>query len=324
MKPSMVAGVPGPLLGVAAAAARALARLRGPGYGVALVYHRIAAQTGEEGRELLPAIATDDLDRQARHLARHYQVVAAHELLAAARARRRGQRIPVAVTFDDDALAHLQVAAPVLRAAGVPATFFLCGASLDAPHAFWWERLQRLADAERLADTELPGVADADRRGTRAVFAVAAAIEAMTPERRDAVWAALGEALGPDPADAGLRAPAVAELAGLGFEIGFHTRSHDPFDTVDDSGLERALRYGREELAALAGGPLRTVAYPDGRTDARTAAAARAAGFEVGYTTSGEPLRPGGDPYLIGRFEPRSPTIGVFALKLGVATWRRA
>jgi peptidoglycan/xylan/chitin deacetylase (PgdA/CDA1 family) len=279
-----------------------LQRARGPGNGVALVYHRLAVEPGDPARELLPAIAVADFERQLRLLVRRYRLVPASTLLAEAWARRRGARLPLAITFDDDDPGHLRRAAPALRRAGAPATFYLCGGSLSAARTYWWERLERVGDAD--------------------LHATAARVEAMPASERTAFDRALGERLGGEPPDAGLRAADVAALA-AGFEIGFHTREHHPLDTLSDDELAAALRDGREELASAAGQPLLTIAYPHGHADARTPSAVAAASFTAGFTTAGEPLRPTTDPRLIGRLEPRSPSLAVFALKLAAAHLRR-
>jgi peptidoglycan/xylan/chitin deacetylase (PgdA/CDA1 family) len=302
---------------VLAAAVRPAARRLAPGRGLALVYHRLAPLPGDPASELLPAIAVSDFERQLRHLRRHYRPVSAAALPAAASDHRRGARLPVAVTFDDDHPSHVRHAAPALRRADAPATFFLCGASLDGPpQAFWWERLQRIADRGGDLATALPGL-------PAGLHAAAAVIEGMTVAERERAAEALAAVAGPDPPDTGLDRTDIAAL-GAEFEVGFHTRRHHSLDTLGDEQLAQALREGRAELEAAAGGPVRTVAYPSGRTDSRTSAAAASAGFHAGYTTSGEPLRRRGDRRLIGRFEPRSPSLGVFALKLAVAPWRRA
>src|SRR4051794_27432030 len=108
-------------LQLAAALARGLHRLKGPGTGIALVYHRVDAHAGDPARELVPALPAQAFEAQVRHLVRHYDVVTARDLPAAARARRRGARLPVALTFDDDYPSHLEHVAPALRRAGAPA-----------------------------------------------------------------------------------------------------------------------------------------------------------------------------------------------------------
>jgi peptidoglycan/xylan/chitin deacetylase (PgdA/CDA1 family) len=279
--------------------------------GVALVYHRVGDPPGDLERELLPALGASLLAAQVRYLAATYRVVPASELLESTRGRRRGERFPVAITFDDDLRSHLDVTAPLLAQAGVPATFFLCGASLEAPGRFWWERLQEAYD-DRLDLTEIAPAG-------RSIHELGRAVEAMSPEQRGTVDAALRRLVGPDPPDAGLRAEEVAKLARGGFELGFHTLSHDPLPDLGDGLLERALRTGRARLEQAAGVGLHAIAYPHGSADERVAAAAREAGFRLGFTGNPEPVTPESDPLLLGRLSPSYDSVGELALRIAWA-----
>jgi peptidoglycan/xylan/chitin deacetylase (PgdA/CDA1 family) len=284
---------------------RSRARLSSSRAGVVLVYHRIGGGvSGDQNAEILPAVGGPEFEGQLDHLRRHYRVVPAAEILAAVRERRRGERFPVAITFDDDLQGHLREALPALRAAGLTATFFLNGASLDRPNAFWWEDLQRAVDGELL--TELPHVdaRAALARGPRALIELSGAITRLVPEERADVAATLRETVGPPGTDAGLRAADVGKLVESGCVVGFHTLRHDVLPALADGELDRALREGREALESAAGLPLHTIGYPYGKADDRVAAAARAAGFTAGFTTARGVVRPDTDPMLIPRTVP--------------------
>jgi peptidoglycan/xylan/chitin deacetylase (PgdA/CDA1 family) len=277
-----------------------LLRWSGSKAGLALVYHRVEYESGSPGRELVPVIAAADFARQVTHLRRRYRVVPASELYPAVVARRRGRRLPVSITFDDDLRCHHTVALPLLRARNLKPTMFLCGASLDGPRSFWWERLQRYADEGRDPAAVLPEATP----GARGLHGVAAVIEAMSPDARRRVDEELRRRLGPDPEDAGLRADDVAALAAAGIEIGFHTREHDRMPDLDDEALVRALHGGRGELARASGSPVSVLAYPHGRADPRIAGAARDAGYLHAFTTNGCAVVPSSDPLLLGRADP--------------------
>src|SRR5207248_6598725 len=96
-------------LPLAALVARLL-RLSARRAGVAVVYHSIALQAGEPEVELVPAHGTHVFEAEMRHLANTYRVVRASDLPEAVARRRRGERFPIAVTFDDDLASHLQLA----------------------------------------------------------------------------------------------------------------------------------------------------------------------------------------------------------------------
>jgi peptidoglycan/xylan/chitin deacetylase (PgdA/CDA1 family) len=266
--------------------------------GVVLVYHAVSAQPADVGRELVPTHRASLFEAQLRYLQADYELVPADAILDAVGARRRGRRFPAAVTFDDDLHTHAEVALPTLRRLGVPATFFLCGASLDGPFSFWWERLQRAVDG----GLDLSSVAGG--RDPEPPRALALRIEEETPEDRAEIAERLGRLVGEDPPESGMRAAAVRALAEGGFDVGFHTRRHDRLPSFDDAELARALDDGRHELESAVSRPLTTIAYPHGRADAHVAGAAEAAGFRLGYTGTGEAVTASSHPLLLSRIEP--------------------
>ena len=297
-----------------AAVALRLLRLTARRAGVAVVYHTVAERTGEPRNELVPPHGVDLFDAQIRHLRREYRIVPAAELPAAAASRRRGARFPAAITFDDDLPEHVQFALPVLDRHGATATFFLTGATLEAPYSFWWERLQRALD--RGAPIRSPSKGEAQVIARNEIRRVGWEVEWLEPADR-ARWAdELLSAAGPDPADAGLRREGVHRLAAAGMTIGFHTRRHDRMPPLDDKSLAAALRDGREELEEVVGSPLDVIGYPHGGSDERVAAAARSAGFVVGYTTQEVAVTPTSDPLRLGRLNPSYRSPGHFAVQL--------
>jgi peptidoglycan/xylan/chitin deacetylase (PgdA/CDA1 family) len=306
----------------AAALVRAL-RLSPVRAGLALCYHRVGDPQGRAGYELVPALGTRLFAAQLRHLAAAYRLVRASELPEAAATRRLGERVPLAITFDDDLAAHADAAA-VLRAHGVTGTFFLGGATLHGPRTFWWQVLQRALD-RRVAHDEpaLPRVDEPDGRG--GAHRLAAAVRSMPVEEREALAARLLDRLDGDVPEPGLRAPAARALAAAGFEIGFHTRDHEALATLEPPALDAALRDGRAELESACGAPLRAIAYPFGLADSAVADAARAAGFQTGWTLEPAPVRPDrDDPLLLGRFQPSFASAGHTATELARALLHRS
>ncbi len=282
-----------------------LARVAVADLGAVVLFHRVDDPPGDPSRAVSPSLGTAWFEEQLRLLAARFDVVPAAELTEAVRRRRRGARLPVALTFDDDVRSHVAVAAPLLVTLGLPATFFLCGSALTQPRSFWWERLERAIERGAApGDTVPSGVAPEldPLLATQPTLAeLRGAIATLGDERRAAVDEALLAAAGPDPPDAGLRAADVRALAGAGFEIGFHTRQHPLLPLLDDSELARAVTEGRAELEAAAGAPLEAIAYPAGKADDRVAVAAREAGFRRGYVARDGAARAGDDALLVDR-----------------------
>ncbi|MFN2555318.1 MAG: polysaccharide deacetylase family protein [Nitriliruptorales bacterium] len=287
--------------------------------GVAVVFHRIGDPQGNPAKEFVPARGTRLFESQLRHLKRGYRLVKASELLDACQTRRLGQRIPLAITFDDDLPSHAAVALPILEKAGIPATFFLCGASLDGPFAFWWERLQVALDQGTLEDVAprlATAVSTADSEGFGIIYRLLSAVEAMTPDEREQLSEHLRcqIALAPDTACMG--ADDVRAIADAGHEIGFHTRRHEPLPTLADNLLSAAVTHGKSELEEIAGQRITAIAYPQGKADSRTARVARSAGYRFGYMGSGRPVDQDSDPLLLGRIEPSFKSAGHLSLRL--------
>jgi peptidoglycan/xylan/chitin deacetylase (PgdA/CDA1 family) len=288
-----------------------IARLSSRRMGIALVYHRVGDPPGELDRELVPSLGASLFAAQVQHLKRRYCLVAASDLRRAIDRRQRGEPFPLAITFDDDLRSHIEVAGPILAAAGATATFFLCGASLEAPKRFWWERLQVAFD-RRL---DLTFIA-ADATG---IHALGRAVELMSADARDAVATRLLELVGHDPPDAGLRSAEARMLADRGFEIGFHTQRHDPLPALGNDELQHALSEGRHELERATQTVARAISYPHGRADARVAEAAREAGFEIGFTGHSEVVTADTSPLLLGRISPSYDSVGELALRIAAA-----
>lgn len=275
-----------------------LARLSSRRAGVALVYHRVGGEGGSEEVEILAAVSSAAFERQLHHLRSAYHVVPATDLVEAVGNRRRGERFPVAITFDDDLASHVRYALPALQRAGLTATFFLGGGS----RPYWWEDLQSAVDDRLIGAPGLPYVPSdcvraATAREPRAILDLAGAIVRLEPAQRREVAKTLREVVGDAGADDGLRREDVQALASAGCAIGFHTLAHEPLPTLSDEELVRALHDGRAELGIA----VTTIAYPHGKADQRVAAAARAAGFVRGFTSARGPVSPSTDPFLIPR-----------------------
>lgn len=291
--------------------------------GLALVHHGVADEGGPAMRALLPPESADTFRAQMTAVASRYRVVPAGELPEAIRTRRRGERIPLAVTFDDDLRSHVDDVAPVLQALGIPATFYLTGAALERPVRFWWESFDAaLAQGRPVAEVVARYGIEPLAVDGGSLYGVGISIETMAEDRRRALAAELEALAGPVPDDTGLRPDDVRRLAEQGFEIGFHTREHPSLVNLDDDALDRALRTGCEDVAAAAGRPLTSIAYPHGAWDARVARAARAAGWSTGYTVDAVAVKADDDDLALPRIDPFGLPAQTLLVRLATASFR--
>ena len=264
-----------------------------------LVYHRIVPETSSalpRAGSIVPVVSTSLLRRQLEALSTIGDVVPLRELIGSlgARSSPKPGRVRFCLTFDDDEPSHAHQALPVLKALGVPATFFLCGRALMGLGAPWWV----------LLEAQIAGVGLATTAASLGVSARSAAELASVCEGTSLV-AVIERTFSKLPMTSILSRTEIGMLgAASGVTIGFHTVEHPVLTLLDDAGVARALQVGREALAELAGAPVDLFAYPHGRSDSRTARLAEASGFRGACRSGNRPVGAGTCPFLLARWEP--------------------
>lgn len=206
---------------------------------------------------------------------------------------------PFMVTFDDGYRSCREVALPIVRALGIPATVFIASAFADGGRLYWWEQIAAILHRAR---------------GRRAMlsYPVTVRIDAADPGSGrlldnivkntpgldlDGFLAHLRAELGV-PWDGAVEAQLAARLimgwddiralASAGVEIQSHTRTHRVLETLDDRALREELTGSRQDIEAALGRPVRALAYPVGRRpSARVRRAVADAGYRIALTNTG-------------------------------------
>ena len=232
-----------------------------------LIYHRV----GRVADPMRPRMATaEEFRGQMRVLARLFRPCGLTEGLWLLREGRLPPR-SVAVTFDDGYADNAQVALPILRETGVPATFFVATAYLDGGRM--WndtviEVVRRLVPGEYpfphagLSTIAVPH--SLDRRAL--VLQLLSALKHLPQPERDAAADALTGLLGqPLPANLMMRREDLRLLIEAGMDVGGHTRSHPILSGLDAARAEEEIVGGLDDLAAMLGRRPTLFAYPNGR-----------------------------------------------------------
>jgi peptidoglycan/xylan/chitin deacetylase (PgdA/CDA1 family) len=84
----------------------------------------------------------------------------------------------------------------------------------------------------------------------------------------------------------------LGELAGAGWEVGSHTRTHPRLADLGDEAIAAELEGSRQEIGTALGVPCRSLAYPYSDYDARAVAAADRAGYSFAVTVPRRPAAP--------------------------------
>lgn len=283
---------------------------------LALAYHQVLREV--RGFDLNLVVAQGTLERHVRALQRRgYQAVTVAEqaelLLSGGRAGAGGPTF--SISFDDGYLDTLEVAAPLLLSLGVPFTVYVITDIVSGARALpWYELLAHSLLAPELRPAALRVLASepaltalGSAAGTVPPPALAqaflAACKALPAARRAALVAALEQEVGArvqalPTTPRYLDASGVRRLRDFAAEISSHTRSHPLLPQLSDEALRDELVGSRTALCQLLGG-CEGLAYPNGDSDERVAAAAQAAGYKYAVAVTPQPGPP--SRYRLGR-----------------------
>ena len=279
-----------------------------------LIFHRVAERPDPLFPDRLDAERFDDV---LQWVGRWFNVLA----LDVAVQRLVEQRLPpraMAITFDDGYADNHDVALPVLRRHGMPATFFIATAFVDGGR-MWNDTVveairatpQTALDVASLdvdgLPTVLPLASVAERR--RAIATTLAAVKYLPPARRLDVVDAFARLAGVRlPTDLMMSSAQVRALDAAGMQVGAHTHTHPILARLDDGAARDEIALSRDTLQALLQKPVTLFAYPNGKpghdfTPANVEAV-RALGFSAAVTTAPGAARTSTDPLQIPRFTP--------------------
>ena len=293
-----------------------------------LAYHRIA-EPGQspEGSPSVVSATPEGFERQVEHLAAKYRVVSLPEVLEAHRGGRPLPPRSVLLTFDDGSLDFGEVAWPILRRHGLPATVFVPTAFADDPgRVFWWDRLHHALAGSRRPVIGVPGLGtlrlDSDAARRSALVALQALVKRTPHARAMALVERLCRELGADD----VRAPRVLDwpelrrLSAEGVSLAAHTRNHPALTQVTPEVLRDEVRGSLDDLRRRIGSVLPVFCCPFGLFDERVLEELRHQGVELAFSClDGHNRIPSRDPLRLRRtsITPRT-SPAVFPLRL----WR--
>jgi peptidoglycan/xylan/chitin deacetylase (PgdA/CDA1 family) len=275
------------------------ARFDQPNCAGILMYHRVIESADADPYALGMCVTRQNFEAQLAYIKDNFDVRPLRELVDLS---RKGLTMParaLAITFDDGYLDNIEIAAPLLRASGLPATFFIAVGGLDDGTELWWDRV--IGAVYRTARTEmdgavigLPGSIDL-ARGVRQ-HSVQLILDhlwrqepSMLEDRIQALCKALGE-VRDTPADCPVAAPRmtrahIRQLSEQGFEIGAHTVRHVNMRQLTPEQAAEEIRTSRRALQSLCGTTIRSFAYPSGFHSERLQQMLEAEGFDYAVST---------------------------------------
>ena len=243
--------------------------------------------------------------------------------------RLRAGNLPAraaSITFDDGYADNYTVALPILRRAGLPATFFIAAGYLDGG-CMWNDTVINVIRKAPGPDLDLAQLklgryrvaSLEDRR--RSVGELLGKLKYLEPGERSGLVAELaGVAKIPPPRDLMLTTDQLRSLAAAGMTIGAHTISHPILSRVAEPEAHAEMAESKDRLEAITGRKVTLFAYPNGKpgtdytmTHVRLA---REAGFAAACSTGWGAAATGCDCFQIPRFTPWDRSRWRYALRL--------
>ncbi len=298
--------------------------------GLILKYHRFSE--GPDARAISRRAFTEHL----RYLSRRYTLVALQAMVAHLSAGSRPSRPFAAITIDDGHADAYDVAFPVLRQFGAPATLFVVTGFLDGTCWLWADQVRYVIARTMRARVSLqlgaePMNLTLEDRGAR--VAAASAINdrlKQPPEhvRRDTL-SALACTLGVEiptlpPAEyAPITWAQAREMTANGLAVEPHTVTHPILTNVSADQARREVTESKARVEEMLGGRTTTFCYPNGRWNREVREVVERAGYTFAVTTSAGFNPPGVDPYCLNRFEADEVLARFAKTTSGFETWER-
>jgi len=281
-----------------------------------LAYHRVIEEWDETLEFSQPGmvVTAQTLDQQLAFLREYFDVVALSDVAGDSDVAEPARRPRCVVTFDDGWRDNYDVALPILRQHGVPATVFVTTDFIGTDRAFWhtelvylllrtdwWRALSRTAlswptpvwrelrrttlswptavwrELHRLAALERPWSAhDVDR----VIETIKASCDDSTIEQ---AVSALAEVVGLHrpfvPRRSFLDWTQLREMAALGLEVGSHGCSHRMLTRLSSTDAATELMRSKAVIERHVGRDVRHFAFPNEAANATLLQSVAAAGY---------------------------------------------
>lgn len=242
---------------------------------VALAYHRIGSPDRSPFDHGLWSATPEQLDEHLRFLNGSFDLITPRDLDTALGSRTGRFAL---VTFDDGYRDNHDTALPILRAHGVPATFFITTGFIDRPRLAWWDEVSWMVRTTRHRsvrgtfagtpiDVDVSASLHAAIRGLLRVY------KQLPRELTSAYLDWLGERTGrgryAGPVDdLWMTWDMVRDLRDAGMEIGGHTEHHPVLARLSPADQARELGRCKQRIEEELGTAMTCFSYPVGGRDA--------------------------------------------------------
>lgn len=251
-----------------------------------LTYHRFGANDATK-------TSARDFRQQLDYLTSHYEIVP----LSFIAGRTESKRNLAAITIDDGYSDAYEIAFPILREYGAPATLFAVTDFIDRKIWMWTDKLRYLTSHTRKESLEttignrafrFPLNDSASRR--EAADRINSALKSIPEADKNRAIARIAESLGVEISDtppddfAPINWEQAREMEGAGLVIGSHTLTHPILTKVDESQLRQELVRSRQRIESILKRKVDLFCYPNGNYNSAVALEVERAGYRCAVT----------------------------------------
>ena len=231
------------------------------------------------------------------------------------------------ITFDDGYADNTEVAMPILRRAGLPATFFISTGFLDGGR-MWNDTVIECIRACKLEQIDLSvfglGLqrlrSISEQRET--IGRVLKYVKYLDLTKREYAIRELVQLTRASqlPRNLMMSGAQVRQLHAVGMEIGAHTVNHPILATLGTDEAIQEISVGKSALEAMIQAPVKTFAYPNGNPTSDYGIShveiVRSCGFLGAVSTAIGAAYAGVDLFQLPRFTPWNTSMAAWAVKL--------
>jgi peptidoglycan/xylan/chitin deacetylase (PgdA/CDA1 family) len=241
-----------------------------------LNYHRIGDGSASPFDRGLWSATTEDFDAQVQFVKKQFDVISPADL---PEARRQASGRFLIITFDDGYADNFHAAFPVLKAHGVPATFFIATGFIDKPSLPWWDEIAwmvRRSTRGQIAikpwsdDLIIPGEGDREQSIRKLLRIFKAMPSADTGHYLEALAQATGTGRfhADSAGDLWMTWDMLRQMNAAGMTIGGHTVHHPILARMPEEQQYQEISGCQKRIETELSRPMTCLSYPVGNTTA--------------------------------------------------------
>lgn len=265
---------------------------------IAIAYHRIyETKLVTDFDEGVFGHSKTAFIEQMQWLQKNFDLIDQDQLIACINAGESFPSRTAFITFDDGYHDNFEIAYPVLKEMGIPATFFISCNHIDGKAFSWWDQIAFMIKRSENSTIRTSGIEislpENSKERNDEISKVLAYFKGLSVEKVDQQLTELSEACGvPVPNDASIKSQfmsweQIREISENGISIGSHSMNHQVLANLPRSQQEWEIRESKNLLESKIEQQVKTFAYPVGGVSSfteETMDLTKKHGYELGFS----------------------------------------